>query len=387
LYVADQAELARQIPLRVYLTGIDLFFDENTNWSALADRINPWNWVPEDVRLPFDKNYLTFRFGTLEYGGNEVYTRYKLESQDDEWTLSRGRAEAIFTNIQAGKYFFRVQSSYRPDFKDAVEATISVVIVPPFYRTTWFWIITALIVLTVAASIVRFRINQLNHRLKLEAALAESERKALRLQMNPHFVFNALDAISGFIFKNEPKEAVRYLSNFAKLMRITLESSREPLVPLQNEILLLKNYIELEQLRFNSMFDYRIEVDEGLDPYEYSIPPMLIQPFVENAILHGLRHKTGGKGSLEVHFSISGNALVCTISDNGIGRVKSAEINAGKPKKSLATAITRERIDLLERSRGERVKFEIIDLQDASGEASGTRVVIHFPLIIPDELS
>jgi len=280
-----------------------------------------------------------------------------------------------------------VESSLSPDFLEVEKASFSFKIVPPFWRTWWFITLVVLAVFGLTIFIMQYRISQVNQKLALENALAESERKALRLQMNPHFVFNALDAISGFIFQNNAKEAVRYLGSFAKLMRITLESSRETVVPLQNEIQLLKNYIDLEQLRFNNKFQYFITVDDEVDVYDVQLPPMLLQPFVENAILHGLRNKEGEDGKLEISFLEADDHLVCTIEDNGIGRKKSAELNVGKNKKSLATSITKERIELLSKSLGERVTFSIVDLENDMGEAMGTKVVITFPHLVSDELS
>jgi sensor histidine kinase YesM len=178
---------------------------------------------------------------------------------------------------------------------------------------------------------------------------------------------------------------VRYLTSFAKLMRLTLESSRETRVPLQNELQLLKNYIELEQLRFGQSFSYRIEVDDEIDPYEDHLPPMLVQPFVENAILHGLRNRAQGKGELTLTFQRTGEYLQCRITDNGVGREKSRALNAKRGKRSLATSITEERIELLSKSLGKPVRFQITDLTDSKGEAAGTEVLITFPQLANDE--
>lgn len=387
LFVFKNQNEANKRVVKPVLTGVDLFYDEFTDWSDYADSTSKWNGVPYAMKLPFDKNYLTFRFTTTQFSTEPVFIRYKLQGQDEEWTQLRNRFEAVFTNIQPGKFEFRLQCATLPDFSDAQEIILPVTIVPPYYRTLWFWTLILGVTSALAIAFVRYRFNQLNQRLQLEAALAESERKALRLQMNPHFVFNAMDAIGGFIFKNEPKEAVRYLSSFAKLMRITLESSREHHVPLQSEIQLLKNYIELEQLRFNNSFQYEITEADEVDPYELQLAPMVLQPFVENAILHGLRHRNEPGGLLKIHFETTDKNLICTIEDNGIGRAKSAEINAKKGKKSLATAITQERIELLAKSRGDKVDFSITDLINPDKSPAGTCVVVVFPLLLTDDIS
>ncbi len=381
LFVVDDASIAMQNKLAVSILDVNLFFKSGTNWAEFTNLLAPWSNLPQKLALPFDQNYLSFKFDVPPFNAYDakIYLRFKLLGQDKKWTYVDERREAFFTNIRPGKYTFLVESSLTPNFLEVEKATFSFKIIPPFWRTWWFWTLVILAVIGLTILFVRYRLHQLNQKLALETALADSERKALRLQMNPHFVFNALDAISGFIFKNEPKEAVRYLGSFAKLMRITLESSRESVVPLHNEIQLLKNYIDLEQLRFNNKFAYTITVDDAVDVYDAHVPPMLLQPFVENAILHGLRHKEGDEGLLEISFEDVDNHLVCSIKDNGIGREKSAELGVNSTKKSLATSITKERIELLSKSLGERVTFSIIDLKTASGEAAGTKVTITFP--------
>ena len=385
LYRIDEAAFAKKTSSAIFITGVDLLFNPEVNWAAYSDSILPWTSMPNRLNLAFDQNYLTFHFSSPDANSENLYVRYKLEGQDKNWTSAGTRNEAVFTNIPANKYTFVVQQSHSPNFETSTEARIALIIVPPYYRTWWFWSLIAIALAAIIFFGVRYRINQLNARLSLEAALADSERKALRLQMNPHFVFNALDAISGFIFKNEPKEAVRYLTSFAKLMRLTLESSRESVVPLFNELQLLKNYIELEELRFNHSFTHTLHVPEEIDTYETNIPPMLLQPFVENAILHGLRNREGDGGILLIDFKREDNRLLVTIEDNGVGRQKTAELNAKRGKTSLATSITAERIDLLSKSLGQPVTLTILDLTDESGQPNGTRVTISFPMLADDD--
>lgn len=379
LYRINESDFAKKRANDIFITGVDLLFTPEVNWTLFSDSLLPWTNMPNRLKLAFDQNYLTFHFSSPEAGSENMYVRYKLAGQDKKWTDAGIRKEAVFTNIPANRYTFVVQQSQSPNFESYTEAKISLTIIPPYYRTWWFWGVIAVVFGAIIFFGVRYRINQLNARLSLEAALADSERKALRLQMNPHFVFNALDAISGFIFNNEPKEAVRYLTSFAKLMRLTLESSRESVVPLYNELQLLKNYIELEELRFNNSFTHTITLAEEIDPYESNIPPMLLQPFVENAILHGLRNRSGGGGLLKIDFTLADNRLHVSIEDNGVGRLQSAELNAKRANRSLATSITSERIFLLSKSLGQPVYFSIDDLMDENGRPNGTKVHLSFP--------
>jgi anti-sigma regulatory factor (Ser/Thr protein kinase) len=363
------------------IQSVDLFF-EPTLWAN--ERTEGWEDIPNKLELAYDQNYLTFHFGAIaSVNPKRLFYRYKLKNQDENWTLANERFEAIYTDISHGSYEFLLEVSAHSNFSKSKQIGYPINIIPPFYKTIWFWAALAIFFGGLIGWAVRSRINQLNEKMQLRSALAESERKALRLQMNPHFIFNALDSISGFIFKNEPKLAVTYLNNFAKLMRLTLESSRQMLVPLQSEINLIKNYLALEQVRFNNSFDYSIELDEDVDEYVVMLPPMVIQPNLENAILHGLRHKEE-HGDLKVHFRINETELVCEIEDNGVGREKAKAKKAEKTKRQgLSSNITQERMTLLSKSMERRFSYKIEDLFN-NGEACGTKVVLTFPLIEDD---
>ncbi len=363
--------------------NIDLFF-EPTLWEDKTQK--PWGNLPEKLNLNFDENYLTFYFGALTSGNpNELFYRYKLKGQDPTWTIADKRREAVFTDISPGNYAFQVEVSASGIFENAKMASIVINIVPPFYKTFWFWLIVAVIIIGMSLYAIQFRLNQLNEKRQLQTALVESERKALRLQMNPHFIFNALDSISGFIFKNEAKKAVIYLNSFAKLMRLTLESSRNTLTPLHSEINLIKNYLLLEQVRFSHKFEFSIHVSESIDPYVVMLPPMVIQPNLENAILHGLRYKKE-KGILTIRFITTQEQLICEIKDNGVGR----EVAMAKKKKmegshkGLSVNITKERMGLLSKSFERSFEYKIDDLKSDKGECLGTKVTLTFPLIEDD---
>ncbi len=359
----------------VHIRSVNLFF------QPLLNGVDNHATLVQDITLPYDKNYLSFEF-TATSGFNDVQLEYRyiLEGQDQNWTPAIEKRDAIFTNIQPGKYTFRVQG--KDPLGNVGEARFSFVIKPAFWQTLWFYVLLFALLGGGVYLYIRQRIITLNEKLALESQKAEWERKALRLQMNPHFIFNALDGITGFIFKNDTKSAVKYLSSFAKLMRLTLESSRESFIPLETEIQILKNYLSLEQLRFSNQFDYDIQVDAAIDRYG-TLPPMMLQPHVENAILHGLRPlPEGKKGKITIAFSSdTEDTLRCVITDNGIGRVAAAELKAaGKTRhKSLASTITQNRITLFERTYGKGFEFEIEDRVAPDGSALGTSVYIVLP--------
>ncbi len=221
---------------------------------------------------------------------------------------------------------------------------------------------------------------QLKKRLTLQRDLAEYEQKALHLQMNPHFVFNCLGSISSFIVQNGKESAIKYLSKFSKLMRLTLEYSKESLIPIDKEIEGLQNYLELEQLRFNNIFDFGITKDAAIED-DMALPPLLLQPFVENAIIHGLVPKKR-KGFISIDFALEGDKLVCRVTDDGIGFTRSKQLkeNSVTVHKSMALEITKKRLEVIQAFTSKTSQVEIQELTDANGEPAGTKITLNLPI-------
>ncbi|MDA3944166.1 MAG: histidine kinase [Bacteroidetes bacterium] len=203
------------------------------------------------------------------------------------------------------------------------------------------------------------------------------EQKALQLQMNPHFLFNSLNSIQSFVVNNDIDNAIHYLSKFSQLMRRTLSNSRESSISLRDELQALKLYIEIESLRFHGKFSYDIAVDPEIDDGFLEIPPMILQPYVENAIVHGLMHNAQ-KGHLKIELSIQDDSLLCVIEDDGIGRKRAAEIRkeSGIERKSRGMIITKERLDILNQYTQDIYTVNVIDIVDENDKAKGTRVEI-----------
>ena len=204
--------------------------------------------------------------------------------------------------------------------------------------------------------------------------------KALRSQMNPHFIFNLLNSIQKYIWENRQEDASEYLTKFARLIRLVLENSLYESVKLTDELASLRLYVEMEQRRNNQKFDYTISVAKNIDTESTLIPPLLLQPYIENAIWHGLSQKDG-HGQLDIVIEKTEENLICRIEDNGIGRAKSAEIKVdGIQKKSLAMNISNQRIEWLKNDSNVRSSVEIIDKFDGN-EATGTTVLLTLPLL------
>jgi LytS/YehU family sensor histidine kinase len=213
---------------------------------------------------------------------------------------------------------------------------------------------------------------------ELKQKSTEMEMQALRAQMNPHFIFNSLNSINMFILENNKLLASEYLSKFSRLVRLILQNSQEAFIPLERELEALQLYLELEALRFENKFEYKIDVDDDVDSTMLKVPPLIIQPYAENAIWHGLMHKKE-KGLLEIEVYREDEMLIYKITDDGIGRKKAAELKSksASTQKSMGMRITADRIDMLRQQN--KTSITITDLVLADGNPGGTEVLIKIP--------
>jgi sensor histidine kinase YesM len=219
-----------------------------------------------------------------------------------------------------------------------------------------------------------------NSKVELQKEKTELEMQALRAQMNPHFIFNSLNSINRFILQKQGYEATEYLTKFSRLIRMILNSSSNASVSLAQDLDALKLYLELESLRFEKKFSYKIDCDSEVDTDFVQVPPMLLQPFVENAIWHGLMNKEG-EGHLWISINQQDATLICTITDDGIGRKRAAELQEKSGKhKSMGMKITESRIAMMQKMSGENKSVEIRDLVDAGGCVAGTEVSLRIPI-------
>ena len=208
---------------------------------------------------------------------------------------------------------------------------------------------------------------------EFNAKVSDTELKALRSQMNPHFIFNSLNSIGDFILKNDINTASDYLSKFAKLMRMTLENSEKKEILLEDDIVLLKTYLDIERKRFNNNFDYSIEVSDDIDAENTLVPPMILQPFLENSIIHGLANKEES-GHINIYFKLVDEMLTCIVDDDGIGREKSIAVSRNLDKKSMGMSITKSRIDIINKKFKTKGGIKIVD------KDKGTRVEVSLPI-------
>ncbi|MBU0486567.1 MAG: tetratricopeptide repeat protein [Bacteroidetes bacterium] len=242
-------------------------------------------------------------------------------------------------------------------------------------------ILVILFVFLVVVGVSGFLLYRISNMRSQQKVLSAREH-TLRLQMNPHFIFNSLVAIQSYIYEKDAVKASSYLSGFAKLIRLILDNSREEYISLDQEIKTLNYYLEIQELRFENKFEYSVHIDPELDTTNIAIPPMLAQPFIENALEHGLFHKNN-KGIIDINFSRENHILVLSIEDNGIGRKNAAKIGkeGSSDHESLATKITKERFAGMKKKVWQNISFEIIDLEDEKLNPIGTKVVFKLPLM------
>lgn len=337
-------------------------------------------------KLDFSNNNITFYFDGISLTDPEkvLYT-YKLEGFDKSWSPNTEINYAKYDNLPAGKFTFKVKSCNSDGIWNIEPTTFSFEIKSPFYKTWWFFLIVIVLISTIITFIFRWRLHQIKRKQQLEfegkVEISKSELKALRAQMNPHFVFNSLNSIQHFILNSKGEEAVKYLSKFAKLIRLILQNSEKAIVTINEDLESIILYLELEKMRFDNKFNYIITIHPGVNADYDEIPPMLIQPYLENAILHGINPKDGN-GTIEINITIVNQFIKISIKDDGIGRVKSQSLQSLHPSnrhKSLGMKITEDRVRILNSIYHSNLNVNIIDLYDQQQNATGTQVDLFVP--------
>ncbi|MCW3103688.1 MAG: hypothetical protein JWO09_2128 [Bacteroidetes bacterium] len=312
----------------------------------------------------------------------KICFEYKIEGLDDKWVSIGTSRELRLKEVPAGANYIRIRIA---GSSTSSEATIFVSKALPAWKDPRFVTIASLVVvlfiLLITIAVIGFVRKRERIKTQINKQYANIELKALQAQLNPHFIFNCLNSIQHFILVNDEVSASNYLTKFSMLMRKFLEHSKSNMVTLQEEIELLRLYVELEALRSRNRFNFQLKIDPGLDIFNIEIPGMLFQPFVENAITHGLLNKES-KGTLLLSFGIDDNHVVGIIEDDGVGRKKAVEINSNtyKDHASRGMEIIKERIAVLNYIENIRIEMQVIDKMSPENVPEGTRVVIKIPI-------
>jgi len=337
------------------------------------------------LRVPYLDNNIRFEFAGISYkSAGNIWYRYRLLGLDTSWQTTR-ESFLLYPTLPSGDYELQLQATNKFDVSSR-PLSIRFTVTTPFWKTVWFDAAVLLLFLFATWLFVTLRIKQIRHRQaeqeELHKRLADTERMALQAQMNPHFIFNCLNSIQQYIFDQDIQVANKYISGFARLIRATLNNSSKPSISLAGEMDYISSYLSLEKLRFKEKMDYTVEVDPSLreEVENIYIPPMLIQPYVENSMRHGLRHRAGDGGYIRVQVTRQGDDLLFIIEDNGIGREQAAGYKTREhiEYQSRGMSLTADRIRLINMNNGSGIRVEVIDLKNSLGEATGTRVEIRF---------
>ena len=343
----------------------------------------------DQIVLDYEYNEIELNVAGLEYSDPQsIKYEYKMSKEEDSWRPLESNILSL-SELREGDYRFLLKASNSDgEWPTDKVAKLNITVLPPWYRTEWFYSLLAILALLAGYIFYKYRISQIRkaEAIKREIAeakqqVAETETAILRLQMNPHFIFNSMNSINSYILKKDVETASGYLNRFSKLMRMILDLAANPYVAVYEEAEFLELYMDTEAMRFEEKFTYEIIMDEQVDPDDTILPTMILQPFVENAIWHGLTEK-GSQGHVKVQFQKQNGSLVCSVEDNGQGRQAANAASIGKKEHvSKALTITNERLERLKKETGKPAHFNIIDLKGTDGEAIGTKVVLTLPLL------
>ncbi len=353
----------------VYITGV-------TVWNQTLPPGNAY-------RLTYLQNNLSIAFTGLSYRSDgQLNYLYQMEGIDPTWQKTTNTS-VQYPALPQGKHIFKVAALDNWGRISRQAAIVTLYITPPFWKTWYFKLLVALLTLGMVLTIGYAVLSYYKDRNEWQRRMIESEQMALRSQMNPHFIFNSLNAIQYFITENDKISANRYLSVFSTLIRKVLNYSQHSYISLEDEIEYLHLYLEIESLRFKDKFTYTLTISPEILPSEIGIPPMLIQPYIENALQHGLLSKTEGSRLLTIHFEqILPDVLQCIITDNGIGRASAKERTQGRHGAGIGSVNPQARLSILNRLLKKPIQITITDLFTPNQEPAGTQVTLSIPIYI-----
>lgn len=355
--------LARDRPPRLHLTSVQVM-------GQSVDRMAP-------LKLKHFENRVNIQFAALDFNtrGMAQY-RYRLRGLDEEWSLGYAR-DVSYNSLGPGAYVFEVQCR-RDSGAWSEKQSLSFSVARPWWKEIWFWILSGCFYIGLVWGVFYFRLRRVRRKAELERRVLQSEQKALRAQMNPHFIFNALNSVQHFFLNQRPREGNIYLNKFSGLIRKILENSDQLYLSIEEELQMVRPYLDFEQLRSGDKFDFELDIDAGIDRFNTLIPGMLIQPLLENAIWHGIRHREG-KGLVRLEIREIAAGISIRVIDNGVGRAEAAkrESDERKEHRSMGLKLIRDRIEMVNALGNDRLSMEIADIANEDGDAGGTRIEIN----------
>lgn len=368
----------------VALTGLKIN-NKEAGYGVPESRLKQAVNSIDTLSLPHNQNFLVFEFAALEYNIPEKLNyRYIMEGLDNQWIEAATNNTATYTSLPPGRYIFKVNATNTAGKWSRHVKTIHVIIKPPFWLTWWFIALCILLAGSFITLFIRWRLaeirrqEQQKHRFEKEAI--ELQAQALRAQMNPHFIFNCLNSIKSLIQENKKQQAVIYLTTFSKLIRNKLNDIHQE-ISLYNEIQTCRLYVQMELLRFGDRITCDFLIDETIDLHSIKVPPLFLQPLLENAFWHGIL-PLEAKGQVTVRIEKKENFFYCSVEDNGIGREQS-RLNKSKnnlPHDSKGMELIEERLRLHNNNYNTESSLQVLDKKDSTNQPAGTLVIIKFKI-------
>lgn len=369
------------------------YFNENkiSSTSACNLRIlgvsisNKEQRIDSSYLLSYRDNNIHFDFVAISFkaGGDIVY-HYRLRGLDSKWQETR-ETSLDYQSLPPGDYQLELYAVNKYGVKSETRQ-IRFSIETPFWQSWWFYTLIILAVIAITWWLVNRRNRKkritLEEKSRIQQQFAELEQQALQAQMNPHFIFNCLNSIQQYILTNDKEKANGYLTGFASLIRQTLDNSGKKTITVSEEVRYLTTYLEMEKMRFGDNFAYHISVDDSVNADYIDMPAMLLQPYVENCLRHGIRYRQAGLGVVDIRFKTQDNTLTCSVKDNGVGRKRAAELKSKShiEYQSKGMNLTGKRIELLNKINENSITVEVKDLEDVNGDATGTEVILNIPI-------
>lgn len=336
--------------------------------------------------IPHEKNNIQVNYVGISYkSAGDIRYRYRLLGLDSAWHETR-ETVLNYPTLPSGDYGLQLQAINKFGVYSKVLMT-RFTIDKLLYEKTWFRVLCALLFLTLTGLVVWLIVQRVRKREQEKTAttkrINELEQLSRKAQMNPHFIFNSLNSIQQYVMDADVAGANKFISGFSRLIRQTLDFSSRPEIRLEEELDYLTNYLEIEKTRLEDAFSWVVHIDKSVDPIAYYIPPMILQPFVENSVRHGLRFRKDKNGVVTITVKREGDYLVCILEDNGIGRKAAMQYKSVSPinYQSKGLSLTADRIEMFNREHALKIRMWIDDLEDNFHNSLGTRVTIYFPVL------
>ncbi|MCS3799401.1 two-component regulator propeller domain-containing protein [Niastella sp. OAS944] len=373
--------------------GITFFDEEKLISQSRCDLLftdisvggNTWSFDSIPALIDHNKNSIRFDYVGISYkSGGDVRYRYRLLGLDSTWRETR-ETFVSYPTLPSGDYQFQLQALNKFDIHSKM-LTAGFTIDKMLYERTWFRLLLGLLFLAVTGIAVTLIIRRIRRREQEKTAISkrinELEQLSRKAQMNPHFIFNSLNSIQHYVLNSDLMGANKFISSFSRLIRQTLDFSSKPEISLEEELDYLTNYLELEKTRLEDSFAWQVHIDKTVNPADYYIPPMILQPFVENSVRHGLRFRRDKNGIVTISVHREGDYLICVLEDNGVGRKAAMQYKSISPinYQSKGLSLTADRIEMFNKEHEQKISMFIDDLVDDAQNALGTKVTLSFPV-------